>query len=1410
LADFKVDWRSRKFAADCAVRRSQKAAIACIDGEYVMSKQRGAVLVRVTDDALIVANDGRPVSRLGVLALCASDLSEKSDRADEQPEDYPNITDAELLRAIADSSVGVYRADVNRPKRDLRHERGVKADYGGRYLWELLQNADDALADDTAVAAELIGTKGLGFISVLEITDQPEIFSRPFAFRFNKTDTEALLLSRLGKKISAPTFEIPHPAVESLEIAAVLQEGYATAIRLPFRSIESAAKVQGDIERLDPRFLLLLQHVKRLEIEVAGRRSRRIDVSRSITAPYREEIALSTRGTDWVPNIDRWTKWFRHWESEGEDKRLSVAICLPLDGSSLPRALGEHDKPPVHVFFPTDETVGARAIVHASLDVTESRKHFRVSGGNDLVYPQMRELVAEIVAAIPAEAALDAFACIDPRTTTGAARDLASAMLDAVKETPFVPTIGGDKVLPRNVVVWVGKFGSVLRHTAPELKGFCLLDPSVTGRNALLQALQAKVVGTREFFGAMRFCRNSSPNECEEAVEVLLHEGMPALASNPYFGSPEQVPCWWTEAGSARSIDGGILLHGRPRSWPKSIPADALSQETRRHLAALDTALSEDPAAKLKQAIWRERVTKCFVQRGEYLEKALLPAMEAMTPQEWDEHGWEVLHWYKQWSPARNFEDLSGLPILVTSELDESDAFRQRLSRALCLPTDKGWRKAEQCYAGRAWGAPRSFQFYFKDVRDRAVVRPFYAWREPLRAQIDRDAWKGLLRFAGVAWEPKLVALHIWPEGEYANRHLADFNRIEFDLRIEHFPECLAADSRPMPLLETGRTLWASAQKFPARYLAHSKQKAQKLKINFAQHQLQEAEWLPHKKSILYPKEAVAARDAYLAGRGIEGLLPEIALLDIEPRHKNELLRFLRAIGIKSSLPKDGAEWIGWMQRLADASRQGTADKAKLLEVAKTLYRRLFSAAIDNVFPVPGLRVPCYAGGEDCEHLMFVPTERAKWLDQAIFEAPDIRRALLARGYRIFILFLNQADKVDEMLGIGRISKSVSLIPVAAGVDEDGTASASVLYQSRLRALRAAIPERQRSLLVEGLRIEVTSQLSISMRAEDASEIVATDVRAFLNRHGTLMVAGDGAYQRSLGLGLAHYLVGDPRHTAVFESILSAADEDEVIERLRDQGVPAQELQAVHTEMSREKSALQASADNPDADAEEKDGMAQSEGAAGPSRQRSAHSGPQTSASSPGASVTTAPTIIGSTRIAAATKGQAAIRVHRLGTRTWTSRGAGYWDPLAVAEAGRHAEDWFTKGWPQRSPIARSIETNEMPRNAKATSSSGSMRARFTSKSNGLGRCRGTSTGRTSSSRSAVNWAASIASLSCCHRGTNMKWLGSGDLWPSSRTSKGTSSGSGMGGEATNCPTAIGNRRHLPTCSPVASRTEWR
>jgi hypothetical protein len=309
----------------------------------------------------------------------------------------------------------------------------------------------------------------------------------------------------------------------------------------------------------------------------------------------------------------------------------------------------------------------------------------------------------------------------------------------------------------------------------------------------------------------------------------------------------------------------------------------------------------------------------------------------------------------------------------------------------------------------------------------------------------------------------------------------------------------------------------------------------------------------------------------------------------------------------------------------------------------------------------------------------------------------------VAHNYRIFILFLSQAEGADDHLGVRRISASVSVTPISGGVDEEGTAAAVSHYRSRIRALRAVIPEAQRPLLNEDLRIEATPHLSISMRAEDGKEITAANVRAFRTQHGTLIIAGEDAYLRALGMGLAHFVVGSPRHTAIFENILSAEDERAVIERLRDQGVPAQELDAVQASMAKERSrsapaphgrpSEDAEAVSEDAGAVPTTAAAPSPPTVPPASATSAYSTPATRTAP--ATTASAPTTAGYSapqRTVVVTSGHTAVRVERLGTPTWTTRSAGNWNPQAAAEAGQHAEDWLhaklTAAFPGRT-IAR-------------------------------------------------------------------------------------------------------------------------
>ena len=197
----------------------------------------------------------------------------------------------ELLEAIRNENLSIYQTSAQRLREDIGQEDEIARDYRGRLIYELIQNADDAMAGNQAAhfRVELhpdglwfansgrplaeadirgicgisastkqvdveykrasIGHKGMGFKSVLEVSRTPEIYSTTCCFRFSEPDCLELLRGAGFETTHAPLMRLPWPITDSSPTwQRLLGEGMTTAFHLPFVT-DRASQIHGTLTR---------------------------------------------------------------------------------------------------------------------------------------------------------------------------------------------------------------------------------------------------------------------------------------------------------------------------------------------------------------------------------------------------------------------------------------------------------------------------------------------------------------------------------------------------------------------------------------------------------------------------------------------------------------------------------------------------------------------------------------------------------------------------------------------------------------------------------------------------------------------------------------------------------------------------------------------------------------------------------------------------------------------------------------------------------------------------------------------------------------------------------------------------------------------------------------------------------
>ncbi len=313
--------------------------------------------------------------------------------------------------------LGVYKADPDQIVRDTRVAERATKDHVGRWLFELLQNSDDAKASEVRIIIEkdtiyvadnghgfkpeavsaicgtdfsdkttgTIGRKGVGFKSVYEVSQNPQLLIvNGEGIEFSRARAKAWLQQNNLDDCQVPyqwiPFFITWDDMLREDPKLVDLSAYMTVVRLPGLSQIQSRKVEQQLKELPPHALFAFRHL------------------RKITAPELE-IVLSAGDGTWslcdsrgqIPAEWRVRKYVEHppagmLESLGADERQAISkdgvsflIAAPLENNHV---IPTTEYLPVHVFYPTEQKGPVRLLLHAEFLVKSDRTALMPVDGN--------------------------------------------------------------------------------------------------------------------------------------------------------------------------------------------------------------------------------------------------------------------------------------------------------------------------------------------------------------------------------------------------------------------------------------------------------------------------------------------------------------------------------------------------------------------------------------------------------------------------------------------------------------------------------------------------------------------------------------------------------------------------------------------------------------------------------------------------------------------------------------------------------------------------------------------------------------------------------------------------------------------------------------------------------------------
>lgn len=350
----------------------------------------------------------------------------------------PDPSLVQEIKAQFDRAITAYEANPNLISEHANHEESIRVGgYANRTLLELVQNAADAMSGPdegesglfagrveivldmsshtlycanagrpfsskglTAIAhaylsakrGDEIGRFGLGFKSVLAVTQAPQVFSRSVSFEFGSSEAHKAIVgvgsnARRFPVLRTPTVVDAASAFGADPILAELSEWAATIVKLP--DAQNLDRLRSEIVEFSSEFLLFVSSVREIKLRVLGADGFVTShVSRSLGNDVLRIERPDGTGDEWVVNDQM------HQPSLNARKEVGEAVSRSMVKVTvaMPVRLAQQRRGRFWSYFPLQDRTSASALFNAPWSVNDDRTTLLRNDFNREILKTMAEM----------------------------------------------------------------------------------------------------------------------------------------------------------------------------------------------------------------------------------------------------------------------------------------------------------------------------------------------------------------------------------------------------------------------------------------------------------------------------------------------------------------------------------------------------------------------------------------------------------------------------------------------------------------------------------------------------------------------------------------------------------------------------------------------------------------------------------------------------------------------------------------------------------------------------------------------------------------------------------------------------------------------------------------------------------